>query len=88
MTTIPRKRPDPSKALAKMPKGAPLYRIARESLLSLGRWRLEIARQFTFRKDVAGIPPEQDPFMAASNMASQFIPYVDAYIDLSLLNDL
>jgi SPP1 gp7 family putative phage head morphogenesis protein len=81
MATIPRKRPDPTKALAKMPTGAPLYRIARESLLSLGRWRLEIARQFSFRKDVAGIPPEQDPFMAASNMATQFIPYVDAYID-------
>jgi SPP1 gp7 family putative phage head morphogenesis protein len=70
-----RKRPDPAKALAKMPKGAPLYRIARESLLSLGMWRLRIAEQFTKR-----IEPE-DPFLSAQKMASQFIPYVDAYID-------
>jgi len=73
--TPPRKRPNPAKALAKMPKGTPLYRIARDQLLSLGMWRLRIAEQFNKR-----IEPE-DPFIASQRMASQFIPYIDAYID-------
>jgi len=71
----PRKRPNPAKTLAKMPSGAPLYRIARDHLMSLGMWRIRIAEQFTKR-----IEPE-DPFQAAQKMASQFIPYIDAYID-------
>ena len=58
-----------------MPKGTPLYRIARDQLLSLGIWRLRIAEQFNKR-----IEPE-DPFIASQRMASQFIPYIDAYID-------
>jgi SPP1 gp7 family putative phage head morphogenesis protein len=58
-----------------MPKGEPLYRIARDSLLSLGMWRLRITEQFAKR-----IEPE-DPFLASKKMASQFIPYIDTYID-------
>lgn len=64
-----------------MPAGQDIYRIARDTFMSLGMWRLGIIAQ-AFRKDLAGIPSEQDPFLAAQNMASKFIPYIDGYIDM------
>ena len=58
-----------------MPAGTPLYRIAREQLQALGQWQLRALRQYT-----KAIEPT-DPFLTAQNMAAQFIPYLNAYID-------
>lgn len=61
-----------------MPSGEPLYRIARDILQALGKWQLRNLREFA-RIKAAGEP--LDPFMAAQNMAAQFIPYISSYID-------
>lgn len=75
MTNRPRK-PDPLKIRDAVPNGAPLYRIARDVLRAVGTWNLRVYAEAA-RK---AIDP-MDPFMAAQNMAAQFIPYLNAYVD-------
>lgn len=54
-----------------------MYRIARDTLQSVGKWQLRTYQEFARIK--AAEP--MDPFVAASNMAAQFIPFVSGYID-------
>jgi hypothetical protein len=54
-----------------------LYRIARDVLLAVGNWQLRTYAEFAKRKALEPM----DPFMAGSYMASQFIPYINAYVD-------
>ena len=58
-----------------MPIGTPLYRIARDQLQALGMWQIRIMEQFA-----KSLEPS-DPFLTAQNMAAQFIPYINSYID-------
>lgn len=44
---------------------------------AVGQWQIRMASQFGFLKSVEPL----DPFMASRSMASQFIPYIDAYVD-------
>jgi hypothetical protein len=76
MTIAAPKKPDPRSTIAAMPTGAPLYRIARDILAGLGKWQLRALEQYA-KKAIDPI----DPFMAAQNMASQFIPYINSYLD-------
>lgn len=75
MTGKPRKI-DPIKARDSVPTGAPLYRIARDALRAVGIWQLRIYSE-AMQKAVDPL----DPFMAAQNMAAQFIPFIEAYVD-------
>jgi SPP1 gp7 family putative phage head morphogenesis protein len=73
------KRPDPRRALAQMPDGEPLFKIARDYLQAVGKFHVA-----QYAPEIYPKLKEIDPIditRASIDMAGKFLPIITSYID-------